>query len=165
MSIHISRGHGGPRRVVLSCDAAGCPVQLEPPATESWRSDSDARAWARDHAVGWTHDPVRQSDYCAQHAELSAAPLAGVIPPRPTAAARDESGNPLNRDEYAVLLRARMTGEGQPSGGTLSAAHAAVAARLLDELASVYRGEDLGALAHELSVLLDDRAGGATGGS
>ena len=117
MSIHISSGHGGPRRVVLSCDAVGCPVQLEPPATESWRSDSDARVWARDHAVDWTHDPVRQSDYCPEHAELSAAPLAGVIPPRPTAAARDEAGNPLNRDEYAVLLRARITGEDRPTGG------------------------------------------------
>ena len=50
-------------------------------------------------------------------------------------------------------------------GGTLSAGLGAVAARLLDELAGVYRGEDLGALAHELSVLLDDRAHGATGGS
>jgi hypothetical protein len=165
MSIHISSGHGQARRVVLSCDAAGCPVQLEPLATESWRSDSDARVWARDHAVGWTHDPVRQSDYCPEHAELSTAPLAGVIPPRPTAAARDASENPLNRDEYAALLRARIIGADRPTGDTLSAAHAAVAARLLDELAGVYRGEDLGALAHELSVLLDDRARGATGES
>jgi hypothetical protein len=156
MSIHIS---SGPRRVVLSCDAAGCPVQLEPPAIESWRSDSDAQVWAREQAVGWTHDPVRRSDYCPEHAALSAGPLVGVIPPRPTAAARDAAGNPLNRDEYAVLLRARITGENRPMGGTLSAAHAAVAARLLDELAGVYRGEDLGALAHELSVLFDDRTG------
>jgi hypothetical protein len=151
--------------VVLSCDAAGCPVQLEPPAIESWRSDSDARVWARDHAVGWTHDPVRQSDYCPQHAELSVVPLAGVIPPRPTAAARDESENPLNRDEYAALLRARMTGSDRPVGGTLSVAQAAVAARLLDELAGVYRGEDLGTLAHELAVLLDNWSGGAAAGS
>ena len=59
--------------------------------------------------------------------------VAGVIPPRPTAAARDEAGNPLNRDEYAALLRARVTGEDRPMGGTLSTAHAAVAARLLDD--------------------------------
>jgi hypothetical protein len=38
---------------------------------------------------------------------------------------------------------------------TLAAAQAAVVARLLDELAGVYRGESLGTLAHELSALLD----------
>jgi hypothetical protein len=38
---------------------------------------------------------------------------------------------------------------------TLTAAQAAVVARLLDELTGVYRGESLGTLAHELSVLLD----------
>jgi hypothetical protein len=31
-------------------------------------------------------------------------------------------------------------------------------ARLLDELAGVYRGESLGALAHELSVQLDSQS-------
>lgn len=161
MSIHISKG-GGLRRVVLSCDAAGCPVQLEPPAAESWRSDTDARAWARDHAIGWTHDPIHQTDYCPAHAELSTAPAVGVIPPRPTAAARDRAGNPLNRDEYALLLRARLTDEGRPAGNalTLTASHAAVAARLLDELAAIYRGEHLGTLAHELSVLLDGQVSG-----
>ena len=41
----------------------------------------------------------------------------------------------------------------------LTAAQAAVAARLLDELAGVYRGESLGLLAHELSALLDSRFG------
>jgi hypothetical protein len=41
----------------------------------------------------------------------------------------------------------------------LTAAQAAVAARLLDELAGVYRGESLGKLAHELSALLDSRIG------
>jgi hypothetical protein len=154
MSIHVSGGHGI-RRVVLSCDAAGCPVQVEPPPIESWRSDSDARVWARDHAVGWTLDLVRQTDYCPEHASLSVAPAAGVIPPRPTAAARDESGNPLNRDEYAVLLRARLTGEDASAGATPTAARMAVAASLLDELAAVYRGEDLGELAHDVSLLLE----------
>jgi hypothetical protein len=33
-------------------------------------------------------------------------------------------------------------------------------ARLLDELAGVYRGEKLGALAHEMSVLVDGHRGG-----
>jgi hypothetical protein len=161
LSIHISKG-GALRRVVLSCDAAGCPVQAEPLATESWRSDTDAQAWARDHAVDWTYDPVRQTDYCPAHAGLSTAPAVGEILPRPTAAARDRAGNPLNRDEYAVLLRARLTEESRPTGNalTLTAAHAAVAARLLDELAGVYRGEHLGTLAHELSVLLDSQVGG-----
>ena len=145
MSIHVSGGHGV-RRVVLSCDAAGCPVQVEPPAIESWRSDSDARVWAREHAAGWTLDAVRQKDFCPEHAALSMTPAAGVIAPRPTAAARDESGNPLNRDEYAVQLRARLTGEGT--------SRVAVAALLLDELAAIYRGEDLGELAHDVSLLL-----------
>ncbi len=156
MSIHISKS-GAVRRVVISCDATGCPVQSEPPATESWRSDTDARSWARDHMVGWTHDPIRQTDYCPAHAELSAAPAVGVVLPRPTAAARDEAGTPFNRDEYTVILRARLTNEDHPSAPalTLTAAHAAVVARLLDELAGVYRGEDLGTLAHELSLQLD----------
>lgn len=71
MSIHLSSGGGALRRVVLSCDMEGCPVQLEPPAAERWRSDSDARSSARDQAAGWTFDEVRQTDYCPEHAELS----------------------------------------------------------------------------------------------
>jgi hypothetical protein len=160
VSIHLSRG-GTLRRVVLSCDVAGCPVQLEPPAIEAWRSDSDARSWARDHAVGWTADPIRQTDYCPEHAQFSTAPVAGLIPPRPTAGVRDHAGNPLNRDEYAERLRERL-GDGGRSAGQptlLTAAQAAVAARLLDELAGVYRDEDLGLLAHELSAVLDGRSG------
>ncbi len=39
----------------------------------------------------------------------------------------------------------------------LTANQAEVVARLLDELAGVYRGEHLGTLARELSVLLDVR--------
>lgn len=161
MSIHLSSGGGALRRVVLSCDVAGCPVQLEPPAAESWRSDLDARSWARDHADGWTCDPARQTDYCPQHAEFSTAPAAGVVPPRPTATVRDRAGNPLNRDEYAASLRARLTEPARLTGylPTLTAAQAAVAACLLDELAGVYRGEGLGALAHELSVQLGSQLG------
>ena len=146
---------------MLSCDVAGCPVQLEPPAIEAWRSDTDARSWARDHAVGWTFDPVRQTDYCPQHAHFSAAPAADLVPPRPTAAARDQAGNPLNRDEYAGDLRARLAVDDQSPGQTLmlTAAQGVVAARLLDELAGVYRGETLGLLAQELSALFDSRLG------
>jgi hypothetical protein len=161
LSIHLSRGGGTPRRVVLSCDVAGCPVQLEPPAVEAWRNDADARSWARDHAVGWTSDPIRQTDYCPEHALFSTAPAADLAPPRPTATVRDRAGNPLNRDEYAERLRERLTDSDRSTGQTptLTAAQAAVAARLLDELAGVYRGESLGKLAHELSALLDSRFG------
>ena len=157
LSIHLSSERGALRRVVLSCDVAGCPVQLEPPATEGWRSDSDARSWARDHAVGWTGDPIRQTDYCPEHAEFSTA--ADVVPPRPTATVRDRAGNPLNRDEYAVHLRARLTDGGGTTGPglMLTAAEAAVVARLLAELAGVYIGEGLGTLAHELSALLESQ--------
>src|SRR6187431_2103125 len=94
VSIHLSRG-GTLRRVVLSCDVAGCPIQLEPPPIEAWRNDTDAQSWARDHAVGWTADPIRRTDYCPEHARFSKAPAAEDAPPRPTATARDRSGNPL----------------------------------------------------------------------
>jgi hypothetical protein len=146
--------------VVLSCDVAGCPVQLEPPAAERWRSDADARSWARDHATGWTRDPVRGTDYCPDHAESSTLPAAGVVSPRPTAAIRDRSGNPLNRDDYAAQLRAQLAESGRSAGHrpTLTAGQAEVVARLLDELAGVYRGENLGALARELSALLDSQS-------
>jgi hypothetical protein len=155
LSIHLSRG-GALRRVVLSCDVAGCPVQLEPPPIEAWRNDTDAQSWARDHAVGWTADPIRRTDYCPEHARFSQAPAADDAPPRPTATVRDSSGNPLDRDEYTVSLRELL---GRPAGGTLTltAGQAAVAARLLAELGGVYRGESLGALALELSAAIDRR--------
>jgi hypothetical protein len=41
----------------------------------------------------------------------------------------------------------------------LTAAQAEVVARLLDELAGVYRGEKLGTLARELSMLLERQIG------
>ena len=162
MSIHVSGPGTAPRRIVLSCDVAGCPVQVEPVAAERWRRDADAASWARDHAVGWTHDPSRGTDYCPEHAHFSAAPAADVVPPRPTAAVRDRAGNPLNRDEYAVRLRDQLADGGRSTEPALvlTTGQAAVAARLLDELAGVYRGESLGLLAHELSVLLDSRFGG-----
>jgi hypothetical protein len=134
-------------------------VQLEPPAAERWRSDADARSFARDHAVGWTCDEGAQTDYCPQHAGLNATRVADAIAPRPTATVRDQAGNPLNRDEYAEHLRALLM-DGRRSAGEspkATAAHAAVAARLLSELAGVYRGESLGALAQEVAALLDSQ--------
>ncbi len=156
MTIELSHDEGGQRRVVLSCDAAACPVRLEPPAAEHWRSDVDARSWARDHAAGWTHNSGRGSDYCLDHAELSTHPPADIPFTLPTATIRDRVGNPLNRDEYAVQLRTRLAEGGPIAGGhrMLTAVEAEVVARLLDELAGVYRGEQLGALARELSVLV-----------
>jgi len=135
---------------------------LEPPATEAWRNDADARSWARDHAAGWTLDPIRQTDYCPEHAQFSKAPAADHAPPRPTASVRDRSGNPLNRDEYTERLRKLLVDGDRSAGRTLTvmAGQAAVAARLLDELAGVYRGESLGTLAQELSALFDSRLRG-----
>ena len=164
MSIHVSGRGATPRRIVLSCDVAGCPVQVEPVAAETWRRDADAASWARDHAVGWTHDPSRGTDYCPEHAASSRSPVPGAVAPRPTATARDRAGNPLNRDDYAAQLRARL-GEGSPTTGSspvLTQGQADVVARLLDELAGVYRGEDLGTLAGALSQMIDSQLGEQT---
>lgn len=159
VSIHLSSGESNLRRAVLSCDAPGCPAQLEPPPAERWRSDADARSFARDHAVGWTCDAVAQTDHCPQHAELNATRAADAIAPRPTATVRDHAGKPLNRDAYAEHLRALLTDGGRSTGDTpqATAAQVAVAARLLSELAGVYRGESLGALAQDLAALLDSQ--------
>lgn len=161
MSIHVSGGGATARRIVLSCDVAGCPVQVEPVAAEKWRRDADAASWARDHAVGWTHDPSRATDYCPEHAEFSTLPVPGAVAPRPTATSRDRAGNPLNRDDHAAQLRGRLS-EGSPTTGSspaLTHAQADVIARLLDELAGVYRGEDLGTLAGALSQMIDSQLG------
>jgi hypothetical protein len=159
MSIHVSGGGGTLRRIVISCDVAGCPVQVEPPAAERWRNDADARSWARARADGWIYDPARGTDYCPDHAEFGTSPVAGAKPPRPTATIKDAASNPLNRDDYAADLQARLTEGGQPTEHriTLPAGQAEVIARLLDELAGVYRGEDLGALALEMAMRLDSQ--------
>jgi hypothetical protein len=156
VSIHLSSAMGTLRRVVLSCDVPGCPNQSEPPAAEAWRSDSDARTLARDQAVGWTYDPIGQADYCPAHAGLTGR-AADIALPQPTAAARDQAGNPLDRKEYAQHLRARLGAAGSTGDPLmLSPAQATVVARLLDELAGIYRGESLGALAHEMAAVLDN---------
>jgi hypothetical protein len=134
---------------------------VEPVAAEAWRRDADATSWARDHAIGWTHDPSRGTDYCPEHAAFSTPPVAGAVVPRPTATARDRAGNPLNRDDYAAQLRARLD-EGSSraeSSPVLSHGQAAVIARLLDELAGVYQGEDLGTLAGALSKVIGSQLG------
>lgn len=161
MSVHVSGGGALPRRIVLSCDVAGCPVQVEPSAAERWRRDADAMSWAREHADGWTHDPVRDTDYCPDHADASTPPVAGEVAPRPTRTARGPGGHPLDRDEYAARLRASMGNAGGTAGHptALTRGQAVVVARLLDELAGVYAGEDLGALAGELARTLDAQDG------
>jgi hypothetical protein len=161
VSIHLSGGGATLRRIVLSCDVAGCPVQVEPPAAERWRNDADAGSWAREHTVGWTYDPVRGTDYCPEHAEFSTPPAAGAVAPRPTATVRDRAGHPVNRDDYAWQLRAHLDESSSTATwrGALTPAQAHVVARLLDELAGVYQGEDLATLAAELSQLLDRQYG------
>ncbi len=74
---------------------------------------------------------------------------------------RDRAGNPVNRDEYAAQLRVQLAEDSQTFGPplVLTPAQADVMARLLDELAGVYRGEDLAALASELSQMLNNRPG------
>lgn len=157
VSIHVSGGGSARRKVVISCDVAGCPAQVEPAAAEAWRSDLDARSWAREQAAGWVPGSDGRSDYCPAHAASAAS---GSVTPRPTSAARGPAGEPLDRDGYAVLLRDVLAGV-RPTPGDpvmLTAAQASVTARLLAELAGVYRGEDLGALAQEVAALLQPPA-------
>ena len=74
---------------------------------------------------------------------------------------RDLAGNPVNRDDYVAQLRAQLGEDSQPTGSSLvlTRAQANVVARLLDELTGVYRDEDLGKLAGELSRMLDSKLG------
>ena len=153
MTVNVSGGRSRPRRVVLSCDVAGCPIQTEPAAAESWRSDLDAISVARDNAPGWTRGSDGQTDYCPEHAGL--ATTDSISRARPTAAARGTEGDPRDRDEYAAALRGKLAAaEGSADPMTLTTGQATVIALLLDELAGVYRDEDLGGLAHELSHLM-----------
>ena len=74
---------------------------------------------------------------------------------------RDRAGNPVNRDDYVAQLRAQLGEDSRPTGSSplLTRAQANVVARLLDELTGVYRDEDLGKLAGELSRMLDSKLG------
>jgi hypothetical protein len=72
---------------------------------------------------------------------------------------RDRAGNPLERDDYAAQLGAQLGEDSKTKGPPrmLTPAQADVIPHLLDELAGVYRAEDLVALARELSRMLDSR--------
>ena len=158
MSIHLSSGGGTLRR--------GCSVA-------TWR---DVRSnWSRRLPSGGAVTPMpgpglvitRSAGRVTRSAKPTIVPStpssarprrAGLVAPRPTATVRDGAGNPLNRDEYAVRLRAQLTEAGRSTGhALLTTPQAAVVAGLLDEMAGVYRGESLGVLAHELSVLLHNQ--------
>jgi hypothetical protein len=89
----------------------------------------------------------------------------------PTATIRDTADQPLDRSAYAVYLRERMADapdRGAEDGRSarearvplLSEPEAAVVAALLEELAGVYPGEELGRLARELAVRLHHRRRG-----
>jgi hypothetical protein len=88
-------------------------------------------------------------------ADLDATPRA-----RLTATVRDLDNRPLDRDDYASHLEARagrgLHDERMP---LLSSEEGQAVAALLDELAGVYRNEDLGRLARTLAVRINDRLG------
>lgn len=85
-------------------------------------------------------------------------------PLRPTATARDAgSGLPLDRCAFAMQLVARLARESLDADGAptrsefLTAAEAETVAELLDELAGVFPGEELGQLAGTLSARMWER--------
>jgi hypothetical protein len=131
MSIHISGGGPTTRRVVISCDVPGCPVQIEPAAAESWRSNVDASSFAQETAVGWTRSTVGGKDFCPAHAAQSAGGVTAATP-HPTASAIGPGGDPRDRDEYATMLRERLA-----------------------------RGEAIGALAAEMAAMTRTTAAAA----
>ena len=72
-------------------------------------------------------------------------------------------GTRPRRTETLHLFRLYVRGaDSRPAGSPpmLTRAQADVVARLLDELAGVYKDEDLGKLAGELSRMLDSKLGG-----
>lgn len=76
-----------------------------------------------------------------------------------TAMMRNTDGEPLDRTWYANHLRAIDGAEHNDVRHEVRAGTLLVAAELLDELAAVYAGEDLGQLAREVAVRLYDAAG------
>lgn len=74
----------------------------------------------------------------------------------------DTGHQPIPRDEYAAYLNKKLdrasNGESRP-GPKLNQDEGVVIAELLDVLAAVYPGEDLGRLARAMAVSLYDRSG------
>ena len=81
-------------------------------------------------------------------------------PARVTATVRDLGDRPLDRDDYASHLESRAgRGLRDERVPLLSSEEGQAVAALLDELAGVYRNEDLGRLARTLAVRINDRLG------
>ncbi|SHG18249.1 hypothetical protein SAMN05443575_1603 [Jatrophihabitans endophyticus] len=81
-------------------------------------------------------------------------------PRRVTATVRGLDDRPLERDHYASHLQAQMDlGRGGQRRPLLTDEEGQAVAALLDELAGVYPREDLGRLARELAVRINDRLG------
>ena len=74
----------------------------------------------------------------------------------------DTDHQPISRDDYATYLNKKLDrarqGETRP-GPKLNQDEGVVIAELLDVLAAVYPGEDLGRLARAMAVSLYDRSG------
>jgi hypothetical protein len=114
-------------------------------AAEAWRRDADAATWARDHAVGWTHDPGRWG--CGAQADRH----------------RWGSGRQPAEPRRLRCALAGTTPRGIANNGAsspvLTHGQAEAIARLLDELAGVYRAGSFGILAGALSQMIDSQLG------
>lgn len=124
-------------------------------------------------APTWDHvdDQEQQLATLEAKAYLKAAHRAGIVlaavdpgdipaPPRLTAMVRGLGGRPLDRDEYARHLAGEAPATAwERRVPILSVQEAQAVAALLDELAGVYREEDLGHFARELAVRIYDRLG------
>jgi len=80
-------------------------------------------------------------------------------PGRHMAGVRDTSDNPIGRDVYACFLEKELDDPNRQGTLHVKDAEVRVAAELLDELAAVYKDEQLGRLARELAVKLYNRLG------
>jgi hypothetical protein len=80
------------------------------------------------------------------------------MPAKPTATIRGVDGGPLDRDDYAVCLSDHAIPLPPAEWVTvLGEGEALAMAALLDELAGVSPGEQLGMLARELAARIYDR--------